>query len=259
MPFSDRFEYAQRPFGARIPLCFKEQVSTANAIKDDWAFIWEDALRYNIAYALQEVHFDILLVNNYNVFGAIKTLKLKHTLVQIASVAEAVLQYMLQMIEGDQRVRKALSEEGEWKWLDYSDPTQGRIHVPEGHRVVAGIQHRVQAALHRNTKMKTLIKAAQRAEIIDESMAAELDGLREQRNRVHIKSLTAPEYADYTPKMANEALDTLERFRTVAVVWTVAERKEAATGQAAAPDVDFRSVPSAMVGDFTTPDDDIPF
>lgn len=122
MAFTDRFE---DPSGSRIALCFKEQVSTANAIKDDWAFIWENALRYNIAYALQ--------------------------------------------------------------------------------------------------------------------------------------SLTAPEYADYTPKMANDALDTLERFRAVALIWTVGERREAATGQAAAADSDFRSVPSAMVGDFTTPDDDIPF
>ena len=257
MPFTDRFEGSRRPFGSRIDLCFKAEVSRANAIKDEWGFIWDDPLRYNIAYALQEVHFDILLLNRYNVFGAIETLKLKHALVQLASVAEAVLQYTVQMVEDDPRVQEVLGEE--WKWLDFTDPTQGRLDVPEGQRVVAGVQHKVQTALRRNTKMKTLIEAARSVGIITEPFAKELHELREQRNRVHIKSLTAPEYADYTAKMANDALDTLERFRQVALTWTVAKRQVAVQTQGTDMAVPSSPVATAAVGDFWSPDDDIPF
>jgi hypothetical protein len=255
MPFIDRFEGSERPFGSRTDLCFQTEVSRANAIKDDWGFVLDDPLRYNIAYALQEVHFDILLVNNYAVFGAIEKLKLKHALVQIASVAEAVLQYMLQMVEDDPRVQEALGNK--WSFLDFADPTQGRIEIPDGIRVVAGIQHKVQPALDRNTKMQTLIKAAKAAAIIAEQMATDLDDLREQRNRVHIKALTAPEYSDYTPKMVNDALDTLERFRPVALRWTFAKRQEAVQTQGSDMSVPSSPVPTAAVGDLSSAGDDI--
>ena len=52
--FTDRFVGSQKPPGSRIDLCFRGDVSKANAIKDEWAFVWDDALRANIAYALQE-------------------------------------------------------------------------------------------------------------------------------------------------------------------------------------------------------------
>src|SRR5437899_3005962 len=106
--FSDRFEGSAEKGAGRQRLVFEAELSRANAIKDEWGFVWADALRCNIAYALQGVHFDVLLINNYNVYWAPEAMKFKQAIVTVASVAEAVLQYMVQMIEDDPRVQEVL-------------------------------------------------------------------------------------------------------------------------------------------------------
>jgi hypothetical protein len=222
--FSDRFEGSAKHGSARERLAFEGELARANTIKDAWAFIWDDALRYNVAYALQGVHFDILLVNHYNVYWAPEALKFKQALVAVASVVEAVLQYMIQMVEDDPRVQEVLGSK--WNWLDFNAVPLPGIEVPEGQRAVTGLQQEVQNVLDRNTKMRMLIRCARKAGILDEPLAKELDELRDIRNRIHLKTLTAPEYRDYTPEMANDALDVLERFRVVALTWTVGKRAE---------------------------------
>jgi hypothetical protein len=205
-------------------LSFREQLSKTPEMKDDWSFIWDDAVRSNIAAALQEVHFDILLVNHYNVFWTPLSMKYKHALVQIASVVEAVLAYAVKMVESDSRVQEALGHK--WNWIDFNDvPLGGRIEVPEGQRVVSGIQQKVQAVLDRNTKMKALILAAQKVGMLDSGLADKVDALRDVRNNIHIKALTAPEYDQYKPQAVNDALDLLELVRQTVFAWTVDLRK----------------------------------
>src|SRR6266542_1529491 len=106
--FSARFEGSAKYGSARQRLVFEAELSRVNALKDEWSFIWDGPLRANIAYTLQGVHFDILLVNHYNVYWVPEVMKFKQTIVALASVAEAVLQYMVQMIEDDPRVRYVL-------------------------------------------------------------------------------------------------------------------------------------------------------
>ena len=241
----DRFEGSEKHGSTRQRLVFETDLARANAIKDDWAFIEDNALRYNIAYALQGVHFDILLVNHYNVYWAPEAMKFKQAIVALASVAEAVLQYMLQTIEDDSRVQAVLGSK--WSWLDFNAVPLPGVEVPEGQRAVTGLQQEVQNVLDRNTKMKMLIRAARKAEIIDDAMADDLDKLRDLRNRIHIKALAAPEYCEYTAKMANNALDTLERFRVVAMAWSVRKRQ-----------ADMAATLTAQVSP-PVADDDIPF
>jgi len=198
---------------------------TTATLKSEWAFVGEDALVSNIAAALQDVHFDILLVNNYNVFWTPLSMKYKHALVQIASVAEAVLAHMVQMVEDDPGVRTVLGEK--WNWLDFNAvPLAGRVDLPDAHRVISGIQQKVEAVLDRNTKMRVLIRGAAAVGILDAEMTEEIDKLRELRNRIHIKTLTEPEYDQYRPQQVNDALNLLERFRGVATAWTVSKRQE---------------------------------
>jgi hypothetical protein len=52
-----------------------------------------------------------LLVNEYNVYWTPETMIFKHAIVQVASVAEAVLQYMVKLIEDDPRVQEVLGKE----------------------------------------------------------------------------------------------------------------------------------------------------
>lgn len=220
MSFTHRFA----PSGLREDLCFRTRLASAHELKHAWAFVWDAALRSNIAYTLQDVHFDVLLVNNYNVFWTPLAMKYKHALVQIASVIEAALQYMLQMVEDDPRVQEILGQK--WSWVDFNDvPLGGRVQLADDQRVVSGIQQKVQAVFDRNTKMKVLIQAAHKVGIVDEALASEIDGLRDIRNRIHIKALSEPEYDRYTARAANDALDTLERFRQVALSWTVDLRR----------------------------------
>ena len=220
--FSARF--SDPPPGGRPDLSFRLELTGTRDLKDEWAFIWDDALRSNIAATLQDVEFDIHLVNQYNVFWTPLTMKYKHAIVQVASVAEAVIDYMLRMVEDDPRVQKALGSR--WTLRDWSKvPTPG-IEVGEGVRVVSGTQEQIQNVLDRNTKMQLLIRAAKAVGILDEALAKEIDDLRDLRNRIHIKTLTDPEYNGYTAKMANDALNTLVRFRAVALAWTVQKRSD---------------------------------
>jgi hypothetical protein len=151
-------------------------------------------------------------------------MKYKHTIVQVASVAEAVLDYMLRMVESDPRVQKALGSR--WILRDWSKVPMPGIEVGEGVRVVSGTQEQIQNALDRNTKMQLLIRAAKAMEIVDDDLAKEIDDLRDLRNRIHIKTLTDPEYNAYTAKMANDALSVLVQFRNVALDWTVLHRAD---------------------------------
>lgn len=221
--FAERF--SENPDPGRTELRFRHQLSRTGDIKDEWSFISDETLRANIACTLQNVQFDVLLANNYNVFWSPLKMRYKHAVVQAASVAEAALQYMLQMIEDHPRVQKVLGHK--WTWLDFNNvPLGGRIELPDDQRVVSGIQQKLQNVLDRNTKMKFLIRAAKAAEIVDDALAEQLDGLREARNRIHIKALTEPEYDQYSATEANEALNTLESFREVAREWTVRQCEE---------------------------------
>jgi hypothetical protein len=206
----------------RPNLSFRQELTSTGALKDEWSFIRDDALRSNIAATLQDVEFDIYLVNRYNVFWTPLAMKLKHAIVQAASVAEAALDYMLRMVEDDPRVKKAFGSR--WTLRDFANVPMPGVDLPEGVRVVSGTQEQIPNVLDRNTKMQLLIRAARAVEIVDDDLAEELDNLRDLRNRIHIKTLTDPEYAAYTPKMANDALDTLGRLRDVALRWTVQQR-----------------------------------
>ncbi len=206
----------------RPNLSFRQELTATGALKDEWSFVWDDALRSNIAATLQDVEFDVYLVNRYNVFWTPRAMKFKHAIVQAASVAEAVLDYMLRMVEDDPRAQKELGSK--WTLRDFAKVPMPGVDLPEGVRVVSGTQEQIPNVLDRNTKMQLLIRAARAVEIVDEDLAKELDTLRDLRNRIHIKTLTDPEYDAYEPKMANDALDVLARFRDVALQWTVETR-----------------------------------
>jgi hypothetical protein len=223
--FADRFEGSAVHGANRPRLSFERRLLGANPIKDEWAFVWDDALRYNIAYTLQDVQFGVLLVNEYNVYWTPEAMIFKHAIVQVASVVEAVLQYDLKMIEDDPRVKAMLGRD--WVWIDSKEIPLPGIVLPEGQRAVTGLQRMVEReVLDRNTKMQVLIRAARKVGMIDEGLAEQLDELRKTRNRIHIKTLDAPECNHYTAKMANDALDTLERYRVAALTWTVNHRAQ---------------------------------
>lgn len=254
--FGERFEGSSVHGAARQRLSFESRVIKANEIKDDWAFVWDDSLRYNIAYALQDVHFGVLLVNNYNVYWTPEAMIFKHAIVQVASVVEAVLQYDLKLIEDDPRVLEALGKD--WVWVDWKEIPLPGVTLPEGQRAVTGLQRMVEKEqLDRNSKMQVLIRASRKVGIIDKPLADELDELRKTRNRIHIKTLDAPECTHYTARMANDALDVLERYRQAALAWTVQHR--AADAQTMNSTLHAQAAASAADFGLSAADDDIPF
>jgi hypothetical protein len=252
--FEDRFEGSEKHGAARERLHFEHELVRVNQIKDKWAFIDDTALRCNIAYTLQSVHFNILLVRNYNVFWTPEAMIYKDAIIAAASVAEAVLHYDLKLIEDDPRVREALGKD--WVFVDYKEIPLPGVELPAGQRAVTGLQRMVEKEqLDRNSKMQVLIRASRKAGILPEDLSTELDGLRKVRNRIHIKSLDEPECTVYTAKMANDALDTLERYRGDASAWTT-QQKQKALAEALAKQV------SVASGQAPSPEpwgDDIPF
>jgi hypothetical protein len=268
--FTDRFEGSSVHGSNRTRLSFEPRLTKANAIKDEWAFIWDDALRYNIAYALQDVQFGVLLVNEYNAYWTPEAIIFKHAIVQVASVAEAVLQYDLKMVEDDPRVQEVLGKD--WVWVDWKEIPLPGVTLPEGQRAVTGLQRQVEKEqLDRNSKMQVLVRASRKVGIIENPMADELDELRKTRNRIHIKTLADPECTHYTAKMANDTLDLLERYRQVALAWTVNQRAQesetmsnvlrvqAAQAADSSDDIDFGPSVGAAPPEFGPVDDDIPF
>lgn len=220
--FRDRFD--TNPTRERTDLSFRDMLARTPDIKDEWSFVWDETLQVNVACALQGVHFDVLLCNHYNVYYAPLQMKYKAALVYIASVAEAVLDYMVRMVQHDPRVQEVLGTT--WQWVDFNDVPLQVVDLPADHRTIAGTQRKLQNVIDRNTKMQLLIRAAKRAEIVDGDMAKSLDDLRHLRNRIHIKTLDAKEYSLYSPHTVNNALVSLEAFRRVAKLWTEARHSE---------------------------------
>lgn len=94
-------------------------------------------LRTNIASELQKVHFDVLLVNEYNVYYSPEAITLKHAIIAAASVAEAVLEVAVKMIETDPRVL-AIIETRERVFDEFHELTLTGIETPAGLRVCRG-------------------------------------------------------------------------------------------------------------------------
>lgn len=224
--FGDRFEGSRKPAGTRQRLSFDGRLVSLGGLKDDWSFLENEVLRTNIASELQKVHFDVLLLNEYNVYYSPEAMTLKHAITATASVAEAVLEVAVRMIEDDPRVR-AIIDTRERVFDEFHELTLTGIETPPGLRVVAGVQREVvRSRLDRNTKMDLLIRAAQAGGVIDAELAKKLQQLRRFRNRVHIKTVEELEYASYTHVVANGALEILEQFRRVVGNWILARRRD---------------------------------
>lgn len=224
--FVDRFEGSTKPPGSRQQLSFAGRIASLGVLKDEWGFIEDEMLRTNIASELQKVHFDVLLVNEYNVYYSPEAMTLKHAIIAAASVAEAVLEVAVKLIETDPRVL-AIIETRERVFDEFHEMALTGIETPEGLRVVAGVQREVvKSRLDRNTKMDLLVRAAHAGEIVDDELAKKLQQLRCFRNRVHIKTVEELEYTSYTHVVANGMLEILEEFRNVAGRWIAARRRD---------------------------------
>jgi len=224
--FPDRFEGSRKPPGSRIDLIFRDRLARFRDIKSDWDFIEDDTLRSNIASELQGVHFDILLLNEYNVFYAPEAMALKRAIIAVATVVEAVLEVAVRMMEDDPRVRPII-EKRERVFDEIHFLRLNGFGIPDGRRVVAGVQREViRSRLDRNAKMDLLIRAAHAGGALSEEMAKKLQQLRRMRNRIHIKTVKELEYAWYTHALANGALDILEDFRIAARMWIDSPRSE---------------------------------
>jgi hypothetical protein len=225
--FTDRFEGSTKPAGSRQRLAFDGRVASLGALKDEWGFIEDSVLRTNIASELQKVHFDVLLLNEYNVYYAPEAMTLKHAIIAAASVAEAVLEVAVKMIETDPRVL-GIIETRERVFDEFHELTLTGIETPAGLRVVTGVQREVvKSRLDRNTKMDLLIRAAHAGRVVNDELAKKLQQLRRFRNRVHIKTVEELEYESYTHVVANGMLEILEQFRIVVGRWIIARRRDA--------------------------------
>jgi hypothetical protein len=219
--FNERFEGSKKPIGSRQDVSFADKLMRLGPLKDEWDFIPSETLRSNIACELQKVHFDILMVNEYNVYYSPEAMTLKHAIIAAASVAEAVLEVAVKMIEDDPRVAPIIQTR-EQVFEEFKELSLTGFTVPDGLRVVTGVQREVvKGKLDRHTKMDLLIRAAKASGVIDEEMAKKLQRLRRFRNRVHIKTVEELEYASYTHGVANAMLDILEEFRLVVKPWIV--------------------------------------
>ncbi len=246
--FHDRFEGSLKPPGSRVNLTFAAQLMPLGRLKDDWGFIATEPLRSNIAAELQKVHFDVLLMNNYNVYYSPEALTMKHAVVAVASVAEAVLEIAVRMIETDPRVEPII--QARERVFDELHTLQLReFEQPDGTRVVTGVQREVvRSRLDRHTKMDLLIRAARAGEVIGDEMAERLRKLQRLRNRIHIKSVEELEYASYTHTLANAALNLLEEFRQVMKPWIEARQQRQSLADALVP----RAAPSSALVDLPT-------
>jgi hypothetical protein len=252
--FVERFEGSAKPRGSRQQLSFAGRVAPLGVLKEEWAFIEDEVLRTNIASELQKVHFDVLLVNEYNVYYSPEAMTLKHAIIAAASIAEAVLEVAVKMIETDPRVTTII-ETRERVFDEFHELALTGIDTPEGLRVIAGVQREVvRSRLDRNTKMDLLIRAAHAGEIVDDELAKKLQQLRRFRNRVHIKTVEELEYTSYTHVVANGMLGILEEFRKVAGRWIVARRREELVDALKA-----RVSPTTGRSEIEAANDDIPF
>ena len=80
----------------KLPVFEKsDHPKTANEYKDEWAFINDDKLRFNIAYALQYLEWQVKLYNRYRMYLTVEANHLKGIILNIASIMEAATTYVV--------------------------------------------------------------------------------------------------------------------------------------------------------------------
>lgn len=135
----------------------------------------------------------------------------KDTVLHLASVIEASLFHCLKT--GIQR--GFISESVMPVETTYSRPVT--IFKDMTNKVVGALQHNRRKQISGHVQFQDLVRSCQRAQILDAQLAADVDQIRQDRNKIHLASLS----------QVDDKWGSADVSRVMAVVTKVADRVEA--------------------------------
>ena len=194
-----------------------DKIPSVEFLEDRFVFITDTALRQNLAINFQYIIFLISSEEEKDLPGPVSYSIFKNIILYTASIVEGVLHYTLErMIKAGKIIEDEvmpISPE-KWKWLDVKE----LYSIDKNTAVCGGKRIRDKEKLSRNTQFITIIRAAAKAEIIDETLKISIDNLRELRNRIHLAGLSHVDN-EYGKR------DIEAQFEIASVVLDIAEKK----------------------------------
>ena len=166
-------------------------------------------LRKNIAIIFQYLLFLVALDENHSLPGAISYLIYKDMIIQTASIAEAMLCYVLAKgIDKKKTSLEIMDIHDEDKYKNFVE-----LYEINSKEIVGGVIKTVKLIDPQHMQFKQLIRAAIHSKIIDSTLETELTTIRKTRNKIHLSTLDVVDNS-YNKTTVIKTFDTVKKLKT---------------------------------------------
>ncbi len=179
-----------------------------------FSFVQDSFLKENLGVSLQYILFLLSVFETNPPSGSLRYSIGKNIIQSTAGIVEALLHHWLEREIEDGRVtiQKAFPEESNYVFL------KKLVVDCKGEEIVMCKKKKRQVSLEGEVKFLDINKALKRTSLITESQFKELEKLRKQRNKIHLKGLKEDDFV-FTKKQIEET------FFVVKGIITLVERK----------------------------------
>jgi len=183
-------------------------ISTAQDLEKRFVFINNEVLRKNLAINLQYIIFLIQQEEENELPGTITYSIYKNLILYTTSIIEGLLIHTFKKLLDDGKVSpKSMKASKNFKEI------KEIYKIDSSESIISGKLIRGNEKFTRRTSFHDVIQASKKAKIIDKTLLAEIDELREKRNKIHLAGLNIVD--DYYSKGEVDAVfDLAQRFTT---------------------------------------------
>jgi len=183
-------------------------ISTAQDLEKRFVFINNEVLRKNLAINLQYIIFLIQQEEENELPGTITYSIYINLILYTTSIIEGLLIHTFKKLLDDGKVSpKSMKASKNFKEI------KEIYKIDSSESIISGKLIRGNEKFTRRTSFHDVIQASKKAKIIDKTLLAEIDELREKRNKIHLAGLNIVD--DYYSKGEVDAVfDLAQRFTT---------------------------------------------
>ena len=183
-------------------------ISTAQDLEKRFVFINNEVLRKNLAINLQYIIFLIQQEEENELPGTITYSIYKNLILYTTSIIEGLLIHTFKKLLDDGKVSpKSMKASKNFKEI------KEIYKIDSSESIISGKLIRGNEKFTRRTSFHDVIQASKKAKIIDKTLLAEIDELREKKNKIHLAGLNIVD--DYYSKGEVDAVfDLAQRFTT---------------------------------------------
>lgn len=186
---------------------YKVEVPELEYFSDRFDFIANETLKTNLSISFQYIIFLIKVETEFQTTGAVEYSIFKNIIQYTASIVEGVMHFGLELAIKNNLVNE---ETVMPKAETYS--TKKLLHKIDNKTEVLGVTKNIKhEKFKKNTQFKTICDAYKKGKLVDEKLIAEVNDLREKRNKIHLAGLTQIENY-YTKSDINTAFRTANKI-----------------------------------------------